>query len=431
MGNMDRSDVIVVGAGPAGAACALLLQEKGLRVTVVDQASFPRDKVCGEFISPAADEILAELGVLSEIEQQAALRLEGVAVSSYGGPELCIPYPNDPKTGRSRTSLSLPRFVFDNLLVKRMQARGVDLREGYKVDDLIFEDGTVRGVCGNNKSGERFELRAALVVDAGGRNSLSIRRLKLKRNRSGPARVALAAHWDGVRVPRPYCYMHVSRPGYTGTAPVGEDSVNVVLVVKARLLQGQDREEFYRRTVLKNPLRRDQLQGGKPVERVRMVDSLAFDVAPVPVSGLMLVGDATGFIDPFTGEGIYLSLRSAQLAAEVAGDSLNSGDQTVEFLKRYDIRRHKEFEKKFLLSRWLQKLIYRPFLCDSMVSALSRRPDLAQSLVGVIGDYLAPEEVVSVAYLRKLLPVFLGSFSLAGGPDLRSPKPASRSPGSE
>jgi len=164
---------------------------------------------------------------------------------------------------------------------------------------------------------------------------------------------------------------------------------------------------------------------------VRTVDSLAFDVAPVPVSGLMLVGDATGFIDPFTGEGIYLSLRSAQLAAEVAGDSLKNGDSTAGFLKRYDVRRQKEFDKKFLLSRWLQKLIYRPFLCDSMVSALSRRPDLAQSLVGVIGDYLPPEEVVSFHYLRKLLPVFLGSVSLAGRPTLHPLKPASKFPGSE
>jgi flavin-dependent dehydrogenase len=396
---MNPYDVIIVGAGPAGCASALFLHQKGLRVLVLDRAAFPRDKVCGEFISPAADDILEEIGVLETIQQSNPMRLRGVAVSSYGKPELCIDYP--PLSGRVKpmTSLSLSRYQLDHLMIQKVVGEGIEVREQHAVDDFLFEDNRVTGVKGRDEANRSFQCSASVVVDASGRNGLSLRRLGLIKPHRGPGKIALATHWENVQFPHDYCYMHISAPGYTGMAPVGNDSVNVVLVVEGRHVKGQEMDTFYQTVVLGNERRRSLLAGAGLKEPVRSVGSLAYDVRPVPCGGLVLAGDTTGFIDPFTGEGIYLSLRSAQLAAGVIQKAFAVADFSREFLAEYDRQRETEFRKKFILSRILQKVICRRRWCNRVVALLRRNPQMAQTLVGVIGDYFPADRVVSWSFL--------------------------------
>lgn len=400
---MKCFDVIIIGAGPAGTATALFLRKMGYQVVLLDQAKFPRDKVCGEFISPAADAILDELGILPSIEAQSPLRLDGVYISAYGNSELYVDYP--PMTDRPGppTSLSLRRLVLDHLMLEETRKAGVEIREQHKVRDFIFQNGDVTGVTGWDAQKIPFSLGARLVVDAGGRNCVSIRRLNLKRHPKSSGKMAIAAHWQGVRLPKHYCYMHVSRPGYTGIAPVAEDVANVVLVVDSHLLKGRELRDFYIKTVLGNPQRQELLEGGELAEKPRSVDSLAYSVKSPSCGGLVLVGDAMGFIDPFTGEGIYLSLRSAQMAAGTIDAAFKKSDFSRDHLAGYEKIRIAEFHKKFLLSKILQKLIYNPPLCRWVVKTLSRNPSLAKLLVGVMGDYFPAETVVSMKYLMRLI----------------------------
>jgi geranylgeranyl reductase family protein len=401
---MKRYDVIVIGGGPAGSATALFLASCGYQVILLDQARFPRDKICGEFVSPAADAILERLGVLSAIEALSPVRLSGVSISSYEKTGFAVQYPSLPGTTRPMTSLSLPRMVFDRLLIERVGQKGVTVQEGHKVTDFIVEEKQVVGVRGRDDTKTPFEFRASVVVDAGGRNGVSLRRFDLKKKNQGSGKVALAAHWTTTQPLPKFCAMHISHPGYTGIAPTGEGQVNVVLVVEKKSLQGEkDLHEFYVRTVLKNPLRRKLLDKAEVAEKVRTVDSLAFSVRPPKVGGLALVGDASGFIDPFTGEGIYLSLRSAEIAAEVIDACFKRNDFSRDALAVYERRRKKEFNKKFLLSKIFQRLIYNPPLCNRVIQLLARNPEQAATLVGVIGDYIPAEQVVSFSFLGRLL----------------------------
>ena len=370
---MNLYDVIVIGGGPAGCAMALDLNRRGYDVALCDQAKFPRDKVCGEFISPGADPILEQLGVLASIEALVPKRLKGVAISSYESAELEMDYPVSTETGLRPSSLSVPRFQLDALFIKKVQSTSVKVFEQHKVTDFIFDNGCVAGVHGWDENKTSFSLKAKLVVDAGGRNAVSLRKFSLKQEPKGNGKIAFSAHWQGVRLPDDYCYMHVSRPGYTGISSVG------------------------------NGRRREMLQDAERVEPVRSVESLAFAVRPVPCSGLVLVGDAMGFIDPFTGEGIYLSLRSSQIASEVIHAGFQSSNFSRNFLSVYDKRRQEEFGGKFLLSRVLQWLIYnRPF-CNRVLKSLSTNRVLAETLVGVIGDILPAKKVVSMKFLFQLL----------------------------
>jgi len=400
---MNSFDVVVIGGGPAGCAMALDLNRRGYEVALCDQAKFPRDKVCGEFISPGADPILTQLGVLGSIEALAPKRLKGVAISSYESAELGIDYPVLTETGLRPTSLSVPRYQLDALFIEQVQKAGVKVFQQYKVTDFIFDDGCVAGVKGWDETKTSFSLNSKLVVDAGGRNAVSLRKFSLKREPKGNAKIAFSAHWQGVRLPEDYCYMHISRPGYTGISSVGNGRANVVLVVEGSALAGESPETFYHRVLMQNSRRSKMLADGERVEPVRSVESLAFAVKPVPCGGLVLVGDATGFIDPFTGEGIYLSLRSSQLASEVIHGGFQNSNFSRNFLSVYDERRKQEFGGKFLLSRVLQKLIYNRIFCNRVMKSLSANRALAETLVGVIGDIQPAEKVVSFKFLLQLL----------------------------
>lgn len=417
---MSSFDVIVIGGGPAGCAMALDLNRRGYDVALCDQAKFPRDKVCGEFISPGADPILEQLGVLGSIEAMSPQRLKGVAISSYESEELEIDYPPSIKTGLKPSSLSVPRYQLDALFVKQVKSAGVKVFEQHKVTDFIFDEGCVAGVQGWDENKTPFSLSSKLVVDAGGRNAVSLKKFNLKQKPKGNTKIAFSAHWQGVRLPDDYCYMHVSCPGYTGISSVGNGRANVVLVVNHSALDGDNPEAFYHRVLMKNFRRYNILQGGERVEPVRSVESLSFTVRPVPCGGLILVGDAMGFIDPFTGEGIYLSLRSSQIAGEVIDVGFQSSNFSRSFLSDYDARRQAEFGGKFLLSRVLQWLIYnRPF-CNRVMKSLSTNQVLAETLAGVIGDILPAKNVVSTNFISQL---FMGAFKGNGvfkkTPDIR------------
>lgn len=400
---MKRCDVIIIGAGPAGTATALFLKKMGYQAILLEQAKFPRDKVCGEFISPAANSILNELGVLASIEARSPSHLRGVFLSSYEKVEMFIDYPDMPCNPGTVTSLSLPRIVFDNLMLEKVRKAGVEIREQHKVLDFIFQDGAVVGVSGCDARKTPFTLKAPIVVDAGGRNCISLSKLNLRIPPKSSEKTAIAAHWEGARLLKNYCYMHVSRPGYTGISPVSKDLTNVVLVLDSFYLKGRSVEDLYVKTVLKNRQRNDLLTGGKLAEKPRVVASLAFSVKSPSCGGLILVGDAMGFIDPFTGEGIYLSLRSAQIATGIIDLAFKSSDFSRNLLTRYETLRMMEFRKKFMLVNILQKLIYNPPLCTRVMRILSRNPALAKLLVGVTGDYIPAETVVSMKFLLKLV----------------------------
>ncbi len=400
-------DAIIIGAGPAGASAALFLHRRGLNVALLDQAKFPRDKVCGEFISPAADAILEDLGVLADLEKLNPTRLKGVAVSAYEKNQIFIDYPDHPQTGSVMTSLSIPRVALDNLLAEKVRASGIKFLENHRVQKFLFDGDRivgVKGLGGKKSPFENFEYKARAVIDAGGRNGISLRQLNLKIQNGRGKKIALAAHWEGIRRPMDYCHMHISRPGYTGMSRVDGNRANVVLVVDGDLVKGRNTREFYLDAVLKNSLRREALDGATLAEDPRAIESLAFAAKPVPCDGLVMVGDVMGFLDPFTGEGIYLALRSAQLASGVIAEALQGeGAFNLVHNREYERQRENEFRDKFALSKALQFLIYKPALCNWVVGVLAKNPDMAQRLVGVIGDYVPARDVTSANFLLEFL----------------------------
>jgi flavin-dependent dehydrogenase len=399
-----RVDVAVVGAGPAGAATAILLADRGYTVVLLDKAGFPRSKICGEYLSPEAARVLDRLGVLKAVDAAGAQPLRGMRLVAPDGTMLRGVYPTTgPWRGYRDHALAIPRTVFDLVLLDHARSLPVDVRERHRVTDLTIEGGCVTGVRGADASGRPFAISCRLVVGADGRASVVARSLGLVQPHR-LKRLALIRHVAGLGGFDQMGEIYVDPPDYSILNPVAPGLVNVSLVVPlahARPYRGR-LEMFFdaRLRQLRHVMPR--LQGMQPEGPLMAMGPLAYRVREPRHGGVLLVGDAGGFYDPFTGEGIYSALRSAELLADVVHDALERDDVSARALGAYT-RARRVLRDKEWITRGLQFIIARRRLSNWVAHGLARRPALLDMLMGVIGDFVPPRELLRRSWWRELL----------------------------
>jgi geranylgeranyl reductase family protein len=391
------AEVLVVGGGPAGAASAVFLRQRGHDVVLVDEAHFPRDKVCGEGVSPEAWRLLEAMGAAGDVRALHPYPLRGMALTSPAG----VTFHGDYRGARD-AGFAARRADLDRVLLDRARAAGVDVREGLHAQEVVFEGGRVAGVVAVNGEGP-VKLRAPLVIAADGRRSMIARRLGLLHEHRRLRKFAVRGYWDGMDGLQERGEMHVIPGGYCGIAPLSPTEANVtfVLDVEEMAAAGGGLESFYRRTLLRWPRIAERLGRATLLGPARAIGPLALQARRVSAPGVLLVGDAAGFYDPFTGEGITLALRSAELASETADVALRSG--RVDDLSSYDRERDRATRDKFRLNRLLQSVVAVPSLADAVARRLSRRSDLADRLVGIAGDFVPARTAFGPRFLWDLL----------------------------
>jgi flavin-dependent dehydrogenase len=395
-------DVLVVGAGPAGAATALRLARAGRSVLVVDRARFPRDKPCSEYMSPEALRQLAALGVLDRVES-AGLALQGATVVAARGSRLTGLFAASPVAPFRQTGLSLARKVLDHALVEAAREAGAGVVEGAQVTGLTYDGGGVSGAL-VRRQGRLETVRARVVIGADGLHSVVARLLGGRRYRR-PARYAFVAHVAGVRDLGTTAELHVGPAGYVGLNLIGPDRANVALVVpaaRARAARG-DPVGFWAAALESFPGVRGRVRADRIVRPVLATGPFAAWSSRVTAGGALLVGDAADFFDPFTGEGIHAALRGAELAEPVLLAALERREPvTVAALAEYRSARRRAFGGKWAVERMIGYGMLAPALFDRAVERLERR-NLAHTLIGVTGDFVPPGEVLRPGFLAAML----------------------------
>lgn len=406
---MADAGVIIVGGGPAGSATAFFLARMGIDVVVLDKARFPRDKVCSEYLSPQASRILEAMGALETVEASGAAQLAGMRVHAPNGSTIHGEFAADHGfRGHRDRGLAVRRTILDAILLERARLAGARVAEGTRVIDVLRdESGRVTGVLIAGES-RPAELRASLVIGADGLRSVIGRRLGLIRRSGWPKRIALVTHYSGVDNVPDFGEMHVDREGYCGIAPVGNGLVNVAVVVPvSRAAEvAVDRTEFFESWIAERPNLATMFSQAERAGPVRATGPFATSARRAWARGAALVGDAADFFDPFTGEGIYSALRGGELLADCAGDALASaaGSSAMDSsLKRYEEARRAEFSGKWAVERIIGAAVAFPSLINRAASVLSVRRDMADLLVGVVGDFVPAREVLRPGYLLPLL----------------------------
>ena len=408
---VDR-EVVVVGGGPAGSATAALLAEAGHDVVLLERSRRPRQKPCSEYTGPGTERLLARFGVLDRVGRGLGRRLRGMELHAPAGGRYLLRYGDE---GAARDGFSLSRPALDRVLLEAARRRGVDVREGVRVGSLLVGPPSRRaglpavlGVVGQDEAGRPLAIRTRLVVGADGRHSTVVRDLRLRRPSIWAPRLGLVTHFHGVPWPWEHGQMHVGRRGYVGVAPSGDGLLSVGLVTSMPTGRLGSPALALDRALADYPELAARLAQGALARPVQGVGPLACSVRACGGDGFLLVGDAAGFCDPFTGEGIHRALRGAELAAAAADDALRAGDasawgEPARVGPEYARARQAAFRAKERLTALVQLCVLAPSLMNLAVDRLNRRPDLGRHLANALGDLTPAGSVLGVRFVLGLL----------------------------
>jgi len=387
-----KFDCAIVGAGPAGSATAFHLARNGVAVVLLDRADFPRSKPCGDCISPGANGLLERLGVLSDVQRQAAA-LDGWRIYAPNGTFFETRFDRVTADPLYRQAYAIDRRRLDALLLRAARNAGAHVLTRAHVTD-IRDEATFHRVYYRDSDHSPRELRCRFLIGADGLRSIISRRTGLVGRAARLRKLSLTAHAAAISGIANHGELHVIDGATLGVAPIETGSndlpaCNVTLVAASPKFArdaAADTRQFFLRRVRSFPGVRDrivredfgELLGSGPFDRpVRSV------VAP----GVALVGDAAGYFDPFTGQGLYQALATAERLADCVNRAFRAGSPRAP-LHDY-VREHARIVNgNRRLQRIIDNVCARPALMNRAVRALYGAPNAAERLTGVTGDLL-------------------------------------------
>lgn len=402
----DDADVIVVGAGPAGSAAAHYLAVAGLEVLLLEKATFPRDKICGDGLTPRAVAELVRMGVPTH-EEDGWIRNRGLRVVG-GGHTLHLPWPQIeryPDYGMARA-----RGELDELLAHHARASGAKLREGVSVTGPVLHErtGRVIGVTarqvtatGRRTDAEPLTFHAPVVIDAGGVSARMATALGLAKRDDRPMGVAVRTYFRTPRHDDEWMESQLELwsgepgksellPGYGWIFALGNGRANVGLgsVSSTAKATQMDYKSLFAAWMRNAPPEWEftpENQEG-PVRGAAL--PMAFNRSPLYTRGLLLVGDAGGMVSPFNGEGIAYALQAGRIAADVIAQAFaRTGAAARErTLATYPQRMRDDLGGYFTLGRQFVKLIEKPEVMRLCTKYGLPRPLLMKFVLKLLSD---------------------------------------------
>jgi len=369
----DDADVVVVGAGPGGSATAYWAAAAGLDVLLLDKASFPRDKVCGDGLTPRAVAELARMGVAIR-EEDGWIRNRGLRVHG-GGHTIELPWPE--LSSYPSYGLAMRRSGLDQLLVEHARAAGAKVLERTAVTGPLLDErtGRVVGVRAKGEDGNELVLRAPVVVASDGVSSRLATALGRSPRPDRPMGVAVRTYYRSPLHDDPWMTSYLElwdgepgasnlMPGYGWIFALGDGTVNVGLgsVSSTNAATKIDYRDLFGTWMANTPpewgFTKENQDG--PVRGAAL--PMGFNRGPLYGNGVMLVGDAAGMVSPFNGEGIAYALAAGRVAAEAAAQGLARGSAAgrERAFAGYQTRMKDDLGGYYTLGRIFVKLIEHP-----------------------------------------------------------------------
>jgi geranylgeranyl reductase family protein len=397
MAGLDRFDVLVVGAGPAGAASAAWLARAGHRVLVVERKQFPREKTCGDGLTPRAVRQLEDLGLTDELEPH--LRVDGLRTIAHGVTlELRWPeHPDFPPYG-----YVVRRRDLDAMVANQAVKAGAMLRTGTEAVEPVVDGGLVTGaIVHRHADGTHEQVRARYIVVADGANSRFGRALGTARDRTYPLGMGVRGYFHSPYHDEPWIESHLDLsdrlgnhlPGYGWIFPVGDGTVNVGVgllstfagwkeVNTSRLMAA-----FCDTAPARWRLSPDTACGAPTGGKLPTGLSVFPKVGPTWCT----VGDAAGSVNPFNGEGISVAYETGRMAAAALDEALRSGDGLA--LQRYPARLEEQYGLYFKVARAFVRAIGNPAVMRELTRIGFMSRSLMEWVLRIMANLLRPDEL--------------------------------------
>jgi flavin-dependent dehydrogenase len=396
----ERVEVAVVGGGPAGALTAALLARLGHEVVLLERMPRWRWRACGVFTAPACVAALRRVGLGEAVLADVALPIPAMRVESRGGASFRLTY--DGSGSLADSAVGFDRERLDASLLGMARSAGARVELGSRVEGVSLEPAAARlAVLGAD--GDERTLDARVVVGADGLRSIVATAAGVARPAPFRRRAAISFHIPAATSGD--ATMDVLDDGYVGLAPVPGGRLNVGIVLGGRWIERLRTEgaagvanDILRRALPKNAGSEEPVE---ILDRVAGVRPASAAVARRAGDSWLLVGDAAGFLDPFTGEGLHRSVVSAELAATAIHEAL--GASRPSRLMRYDGEMRGRFATKDVVSRLVQGFLARPALFEYAARRLAARTGVRETMGRVIGDLAPASRALDPRFLAALL----------------------------
>ena len=367
-----KSKILIAGAGPAGSSLAIRLANLGFETTLIERERFPRQKLCGEFISPECFEHFKSLGVLDDMLDAGGERIYETRFYESRGRSVTVP---SSWFGHGDFALSLSRAEMDLRLLNRAKDVGVTILDGTSVTGIEHSNGRISGLRTRADSGNVSDIEGDVFVDATGRARI-LAKLAGKgqdgaAQPSKPEFVGFKAHLRDVDLTSGGCEIYSFPGGYAGVSPIEDGLFNLCFLLKASVVRsaGGDANHLLRDVVKRNTRAAVTLSTPSNAGEWLAVSVDGFGTKKTSAAAnLFTVGDAASFIDPFTGSGMVMAMESAAVLADAIASNSGSIEQIA---VNYDVAYQRKFAKRLWMCSLLRRTAFMPNAATAIVSLLA------------------------------------------------------------